>query len=161
MSENRQTSFQIISDGACDIGLETARQHQIEIVPFYVTFDGQQYVKEEKEMKVRDIYQKMKDMPGTFPKTSLPTVMDYVEVFRPYVEKGIPILCICLSAKFTGSYNSAQLAKEELHGQYAHAEIEVIDLRWPRFCREALCWKPRVCAIRGCCFKRRYIFWND
>ena len=114
MNENRQNSFQIISDGACDIGLETARQHQIEIVPFYVTFDGQQYVKEEKEMKVRDIYQKMKDMPGTFPKTSLPTVMDYVEVFQPYVEKGIPILCICLSAKFTGSYNSAQLAKEEL-----------------------------------------------
>ncbi len=127
MNENRQNSFQIISDGACDIGLETARQHQIEIVPFYVTFDGQQYVKEEKEMKVRDIYQKMKDMPGTFPKTSLPTVMDYVEVFQPYVEKGIPILCICLSAKFTGSYNSAQLAKEELRGQYAHAEIEVID----------------------------------
>ena len=160
MNENRQNSFQIISDGACDIGLETARQHQIEIVPFYVTFDGQQYVKEEKEMKVRDIYQKMKDMSGTFPKTSLPTVMDYVEVFQPYVEKGIPILCICLSAKFTGSYNSAQLAKEELRGQYAHAEIEVI-LRWPRFCREALCWKLRECATRGYRSRRRYIFWND
>lgn len=127
MSDNISKPFQIVSDGACDLGLEAAKRHQIELVPFYVTFDGQRYVKEEKEMKVREIYQKMKDLPGTFPKTSLPTAMDYIEAFKPYVEREIPILCICLSAKFTGSYNSAQLAKEELRGKYPGARIEVID----------------------------------
>ena len=43
----------------------------MEIVPFYVTLDGEHYRKEGKEIAVRDFYQFMVDNPSAYPKTSL------------------------------------------------------------------------------------------
>ena len=39
-------AYQIITDGSCDLGTEIPRQTGIRVVPFYVTFDGQNYKKE-------------------------------------------------------------------------------------------------------------------
>ena len=49
--------FDIITDSACDLTLDTAKQLQIEVVPFYVSLDGEHYRKEGKEIAVRDFYQ--------------------------------------------------------------------------------------------------------
>ncbi len=38
--------FDIITDSACDLTLDTAKQLQIEVVPFYVSLDGEHYRKE-------------------------------------------------------------------------------------------------------------------
>ena len=43
-------SFQIFSDGACDLTLEAQNAYQISTVPFYVSFDGKTYLKELKEL---------------------------------------------------------------------------------------------------------------
>ena len=40
--------FDIITDSACDLTLDTAKQLQIEVVPFYVSLDGEHYRKEGK-----------------------------------------------------------------------------------------------------------------
>ena len=63
--------FDIITDSACDLTLDTAKQLQIEVVPFYVSLDGEHYRKEGKEIAVRDFYQFMVDNPSAYPKTSL------------------------------------------------------------------------------------------
>ena len=36
--------FDIITDSACDLTLDTAKQLQIEVVPFYVSLDGEHSV---------------------------------------------------------------------------------------------------------------------
>ena len=38
--------FDIITDSACDLTLDTAKQLGIEVVPFYVSLDGEHYRKE-------------------------------------------------------------------------------------------------------------------
>ncbi len=38
--------FDIITDSACDLTLETAKQYNVEVVPFYVSLDGEHYRKE-------------------------------------------------------------------------------------------------------------------
>ena len=81
--------YQIISDGSCDLGVRTAKENHIEIVPFYVSFDGENYKKEIEEIGVREFYQKMVDNPTLYPKSSLPNVEDYLRVFRPYAAEGI------------------------------------------------------------------------
>ena len=43
----------------------------IEVVPFYVSLDGEHYRKEGLEIPVRDFYQFMVDNPAAYPKTSL------------------------------------------------------------------------------------------
>lgn len=112
--------YQIITDGSWDMGSERAARFGVEVVPYYVTMDGEHYLKEIKELDVRDFYQFMVDNPKIFPKTSLPTVQDYYDVFEKYAKQGIDIICFTLSAKFSGSYNSARNAgnmiQEKLSG---------------------------------------------
>ena len=49
-------SFQIFSDGACDLTLEAQNAYQISTVPFYVSFDGKTYLKELKELTLDHFY---------------------------------------------------------------------------------------------------------
>ena len=102
--------YQIITDGSWDMGSERATRFGVDVVPYYVTMDGEHYLKEIEELDVRDFYQFMVDNPKIFPKTSLPTVQDYYDVFEKYAKQGIDIICFTLSAKFSGSYNSARNA---------------------------------------------------
>lgn len=120
-------SYQIISDSSCDLGIDLAAKHNVEIVPFYVTFDNTNYKKEILEVEVRDFYQKMVENPKVFPKSSLPSIQDYVEVFTKYAKQGIDVICICITTKFSGSYNSATNAKRIVQEDYPDCHITVID----------------------------------
>ena len=89
--------YQIITDGSWDMGSERATRFGVDVVPYYVTMDGEHYLKEIEELDVRDFYQFMVDNPKIFPKTSLPTVQDYYDVFEKYAKQGIDIICFTLS----------------------------------------------------------------
>lgn len=118
--------YQIISDGSCDLPLEFAKEKGLEIIPFYVSFDGENYYKEGLEVDHFDFYNKMIE-DHAFPKSSLPSVQDYVDVFSKYAEQGKPMICICITSKFSGSYQSACNAKEITLEKYPDAVITVID----------------------------------
>ena len=119
--------YQIITDGSCDLTPEYAIEHNIKIVPFYVSFDQENYFKEVEEVGIRDFYQQMVDNPNVFPKTSLPAINDYVKAFTPYVEADIPVICLCLTSKMSGSYNSACNARHIIMDEYPEAKITVIN----------------------------------
>ena len=120
-------AYQIITDGSCDLSPELSKAKNLKVVPFYVSFDGMKYEKEIEEVDVREFYQRMVDNPDVFPKTSLPSVEDYVKVFTPFVQEGTDIICICITTKFSGSYNSASTAKDILLDDYPDARITIID----------------------------------
>lgn len=120
-------SYQIITDSSCDIPLATVKEKNLYVVPFYVSFDNERYYKENVEIEVREFYQKMVDNPEVFPKTSLPSVEDYIEAFTSFIKEGKDIICICITTKFSGSYNSASSAKDILLEEYPKAKITVID----------------------------------
>ncbi len=120
-------NIQIISDGSCDLNHDEVRNLNVEIVPFYVSFDGIEYVRENVDLNTRDFYQQMVDKPGVYPKTSLPTVIDYVNAFTKALKENKDIVCICITTKFSGSYNSALSAKDICLADYPERKIEVID----------------------------------
>ena len=74
--------FQIVSDSSCDLGRERAKELGVTLVSFYVSFDGENYYREEQDITNREFYQQMADRPGVFPRTSMPTVEDYLTVLR-------------------------------------------------------------------------------
>lgn len=119
--------YQIISDSSCDFSPEMAAKYNVKIVPFYVSFDKEHYYKETTEVAVRDFYQQMVDNPDVFPKSSLPSIDDYITTFTPYVKEGISVICICITTKFSGSYNAATNAKNIILDDYPEAQIAVID----------------------------------
>ena len=69
----------------------------------------------------------MVDNPKIYPKSSMPSVQDYVEVFEPLVREGKPVICICITTKFSGSMQSALNARQMLLEEYPEAEITVMD----------------------------------
>lgn len=124
-----QEKIQIVSDGSLDLPNELVEEKRIKVVPFYVSFDGETYVKEKEELDVREFYQKMVDHPQVFPKTSMPSVQDYYDVFEPLVKEGTAVICICITQKFSGSMQSATTAKDMILEEYPDAKITVIDAR--------------------------------
>lgn len=120
-------SFHIISDGSCDLPPELVQEKNITVVPFYVSFDEEHYFKENVEIGIRDFYQQMVERKGVYPKSSMPSIQDYEEAFLPFAEAGIPVICICITTKFSGSMQSALNARDILREKYPQSEITVMD----------------------------------
>lgn len=119
--------YRIVTDGSCDLPPELCREKDIGVVPFYVSFGSEDYQKEIVDIPIRTFYDQMVADPTTFPKSSMPSVQDYVDVFKPIVAEGKAIICICITTKFSGSYQSAMNAKEMLMESYPDARITVMD----------------------------------
>lgn len=144
--------FHIVSDSSCDLGREALEQLDVSLVSFYVSFEDEVYYREERDISTRQFYQMMAAQPGIFPKTSMPTVEDYLEAFRPSAAQGIPVLCICLNAKFSGSYQSALNAARELREEFPESRVEVLDSELATvlqglFVREAASLRDRGCTL--------------
>ena len=88
---------------------------------------GENNMEEIKEIGIREFYQRMVDEPGIYPKSSMPSAQDYMEAFLPVAAQGIPIICICITTKFSGSYQSAMNAKEIVLESFPDARITVMD----------------------------------
>ena len=122
-----QKKVQIVSDGSLDLPQEITDAHDIEVVPFYVSFNGETYQKEIEEIGIREFYQEMVDHPDVFPKSSMPSVDDFYQTFVKSAKENIPVICICITTKFSGSLQSATVAKEMVKDEYPEARITVID----------------------------------
>lgn len=116
----------IISDSSCDLPDSYREEFNIALVPYYATLDNTTYLKEIVELRPREFYKKIVS-DKLFPKTSLPPIQDYIDVFEPYLKKGLDIICMCLTSKFSGSYQSAMNAKNILLETYPESRIEVFD----------------------------------
>ncbi|MBO5278224.1 MAG: DegV family protein [Lachnospiraceae bacterium] len=122
-----KAAYQIVSDGSLDLPSELTAEKNIMVVPFYVSFDEVNYKKEMEEIGVREFYQQMVDNPKVYPKSSMPSVQDYADVFMPLAEENIPVICICITTKFSGSMQSALNARELVLETYPKAQITVLD----------------------------------
>ena len=118
-------NFQIFSDSSCDLPIELIEQYNIRVIPYYITFDKETYYKEHEEISNEEFYKKLATK--VFPKTSLPSVQDYMNAFKEAIEAGQDVLCFCLTSKFSGSYQSAVNAKYILEEDYPDAKIVVVD----------------------------------
>ena len=120
------SQFQIFSDGAADIPIKVATENNIEVIPFYVSLDGEHYLKEMTELSL-DVYYKEFVEKHLFPKTSLPAVQDYIDAFTPAIENGKDILCFNITTTLSGSHQSANTAAEILSEKFPSAKIYIMN----------------------------------
>jgi len=119
--------FQLISDGGCDFTRAEVQKHNIEVIPFYVTFDQQVHLKEGVDITKEEYFNRLKEDKGLFPKTSQPSPQDYMDMYRPHLEAGCDIISLTISSKLSGTYNSATLAASTLQEDFPDRKIIVID----------------------------------
>jgi len=119
--------FQIISDGSCEFSKEEAKKHQVEVVPFYISFDDISHLKEGVDISKEAFFKRLASEKGLFPKTSQPSPQDYVDVYTPHLKAGKDILTLTISSKLSGSHASAVMAAEMLREEYPDRTITLID----------------------------------
>lgn len=119
--------FKVISDGGCDFSSNEAKKHNVEIVPFYISFDDVSHLKEGVDINKEDFFKRLMADKKLFPKTSQPSPQDYIDVYRPHLDAGADILTLTISSKLSGSYASAVMAADILREEYPDRTIILID----------------------------------
>jgi len=119
--------YKIISDGGCDFTKQEAQTHNVGIVPFYITFDGETFLKEGTDITTDDYFARLKADKTLHPKTSQPNPQDYIDMYTPYLKAGLDILSLTISSKLSGSYSSATLAADMLREDYPNRTITIVD----------------------------------
>lgn len=121
-------TYKILSDSSCDIPIELLKEYDIELIPFYISFDQTNYYKENIELTPTEFYKVLRTE-NVFPKTSLPSVQDYIDKFTIYLNQGLDIICFCLASRLSGSYQSAVNARNILLEEYPNQRIEIVNSR--------------------------------
>ncbi|MEA4973725.1 MAG: DegV family protein [Candidatus Metalachnospira sp.] len=119
-------TYKIVTDTASDIFSSVIDNTVMPRVPFYVTFDKENYYKEIVEMSIDDFYDKIHS-DKSYPNTSQPVIADYISIFEPILQEGIDILCFSISSLFSGSYQSAVNAASLMKEKYPERKIITID----------------------------------
>ena len=109
-----------------DLTKEHFLEREIHYICFHYEMDGKQYLDDLGEsMSSADFYRAMQD--GADTRTSQVNAVEYEEFFEPFLKEGKDILHVCLSSGISGSYNSANIAKEMLAERYPDRKIYVVD----------------------------------
>ncbi len=120
-------NYKIFTDSSADLSENLIKKYDISVIPYYVTIDGKNYLKEGIEISKEEIFDAQRS--GILTKTSLPAIDDYISAFRPELEAGNDILCYCLSQKLSGSVQSGTNAANMLLEEFPDRRIFVVDSR--------------------------------
>ena len=101
--------IRIMVDTSSDYTVEEIKAKGMELAPLHITVGEADY---------RDAYDLSKDkfyelliQGEELPKTSQPTPQDFVDIFEDAEEKKDDLICILLSSRLSGTFQSATLAK--------------------------------------------------
>ena len=119
------SKFRVITDGSGDLSPELIKERDITVVPFYVMLGSGDYLKQDADIGTPEFYEWMVSHPGVYPKSSTPSTQDYLKVFREVAEAGEQAICICITEKFSNSYQTARIALQLLREDYPDAKIAI------------------------------------
>jgi DegV family protein with EDD domain len=125
--KERPIMYKIISDGGCDFSPQEAEKLGVTVVPFYICIGDEAHKKEGIDITQEEYFSRLESEKDFFPKTAQPSPQDYIDVYTPILEAGCDILQVTISAKLSGSHNSAIIAASMLCEEYPKRLIEIID----------------------------------
>lgn len=114
----------LIADSCADMTLEDSKERGIEVLPLTINIGENDY-KDQIDISSEEVLQAITD--GERPKTSQINPENFVESFKPHVEKGESILYIAFSSELSGTYQSAVIARDTILDDYPDADITIID----------------------------------
>lgn len=113
-------SVQIVIDSACDLPKRTADSLGLHFVSMRTIFDGVEYL-DGVTLTGPEFYQKLIES-DALPTTSQVPPAEFEDAFERIVSQGDTALCITVSSKLSGTYQSACIAAEEFPGR-----VHVVD----------------------------------
>jgi len=117
-------AFKIITDSASDSSKEMIEKYNLHVIPTPVVVDGEDY--RDGESIFPDDFYKMQ-AEGREISTYHVSQYMFEEAFRPYAAAGDEVLYICFSTGIAGTFQAANLAKNEILEEYPDFKITIID----------------------------------
>lgn len=115
-------TVKIVTDTLSDITSDLAGELGVTVVPLYVRF-GEEVFRDRVEMTTEEFYRRLASE-STLPSTTQPTPKDFLDVYEKLAKETDEILVITISSKLSGTYKSAQQAKDMFEGK---CRIEIVD----------------------------------
>ena len=118
--------IKIITDSACDLTRDYIKNNNIGLLSLILNLNGQA-IKDDlgETLSYKDFYNKMRE--GATPTTSQINAQEFEEEFIKYIKNGDSIIYISLSSSLSGTFNSANIAKNNLKDEYPNANIYLVD----------------------------------
>jgi len=104
--------IRIVTDSTCDLPEELIARHAIHVVPIHIQF-GTETFRDGQTIDKPTFYRRV-EQEGALPTTSQPPPSDFAKVYQAISGPADEILSIHVTAKLSGTFNSAQLAAEAL-----------------------------------------------
>ncbi len=117
-------NIKVITDTTSDITLDMAKEYNVDLLGQNILFGDEAYV-ETLELSSEEFYKKLESFDGV-PKTSQVNITKMTEKFEEYY-KDYHILFITISSAASGTFQSANLAKDMFLEEHPDAEITVFD----------------------------------
>jgi DegV family protein with EDD domain len=115
-------AIRIVTDSVADLPPALAQANDIIVVPCYVIIGSETY-RDGIEITADRFYSRLPSLPR-LPTTSQPTIADFQETYQRLLDQGHQIVSIHVSAKLSGTLNSAAQAKAALGDS---SDIEIVD----------------------------------
>lgn len=119
-------NFILSSCSTADLTKEHFEQRNIHYICFHYELDGVSYQDDlGQSMSFEDFYAAMQN--GADTKTSQVNVGEFEEYFETFLRDGKDVIHVCLSSGISGTYNSANIAKDTLMEKYPDRKIYIVD----------------------------------
>ena len=113
-----------MADSTCDLTDEIIEKYNIGIAPLTIRINGKEN-RDKIDIKADDFYAVLENLEED-PTTSMPNPAEYLKIINEAIEAGCTeILCICMSSGTSGSYQSAEIAKETFFDDHPDSSIQI------------------------------------
>ncbi len=116
-------AIRIVTDSTSDVTQDLIDKYNIKMVPLTVNFEDGSYL-DKIELSSKDFFEKLSKA-EKLPTTTLVSPGAFVETFSEILMEGDQVLGIFLASEFSGTYDSARMAKDMIGSE----DIHIIDTR--------------------------------
>ena len=111
----------IVTDSNCDLDPKLIAEYDIEVIPLIVNF-GEESYRDGVDLTTDEFFERI-STGKDFPETSQPSPGEFIKLYQKLAADYEVLLSIHLSSGLSGTYNTAQMAAQQVDG----VEIKVVD----------------------------------
>lgn len=117
--------IRIITDSASDLPKEYIEQHKLHVIPTPVVIDDVDYF-DGATIQTKEFYTILDDIRRDVKTYHINPAM-FTDAFTPYAQAGDTVIYLCFSTGIAGTYNAANIAKDNVMEEYPDFDLTIID----------------------------------
>ena len=139
--------YKIVGDSCCDLTKEELKKEYMTSVPLVLTVGDEDVIDD--STFDQEKYLKMVDACPECSRSACPSPESYMEHF----DNAENVFVVTLSAKLSGSYNSAMLAKQIYQENHPDVKIHVFDSKSAAAAQHLICEKLEELGEKNCSYE--------